>query len=78
MRESGLEPAKFEIDFTRIMFDFILLTCYFGNDFLPPIPSMSLSLEDSIWKLIDTYSMVVAEEGNYMCQPVTDKVFHWN
>ena len=78
MRKSGLEPAKFDIDFTRIMYDFILLTCYFGNDFLPPIPSMSLSLEDSIWKLIDTYSMVVAEEGNYMCQPVTDKVFHWN
>ena len=78
MKESDLEPTIFDIDNDRLINDFILLSCYFGNDFLPTIPTVSLSLEDSVWYLLHNYAQTLAEEGTYMCQSVTDTVFYWN
>lgn len=78
MRDSGVEPTIFTLDHSRIMNDFILLSCYFGNDFLPCIPAVSLSLESSIWFMIEKYGKTLAEEGSYMVQQVTNTVFHWN
>lgn len=53
MRETGIEPTIFDLDDSRLILDFIVLTCYFGNDFLPTIPSVSLSLDDSIPFVLD-------------------------
>jgi 5'-3' exonuclease len=55
-----------------------VLTCYFGNDFLPAIPATSLSLDDSIHFVLTHYANTLAEEGNYMVQKATDTVFYWN
>ena len=66
MRHKGIEPASLSIQPDRILWDFILLTCYFGNDFVPAIPMCSLSIEDSIWFLLQKYAITVAEEGSYM------------
>ena len=78
MRQKGMEPAKFTFDTSSLLRDFIVLTCYFGNDFVPAIPAFSLTLEDSIWTLLRAYATVLAEEGVYMIQSVTDQVFYWN
>lgn len=78
MRSEGLEPTIFELSDTNLIQDFILLTCYFGNDFIPAIPATSLSLEDSIHFVLTQYATILAEEGNYMIQSATDSVFYWN
>ena len=78
LKKKGVEPTIFNINENSLMNDFILLSCYFGNDFLPAIPAVSLSLQDSIYFIIDNYSKTLAEEGNYMVQHVTDNVFRWN
>ena len=78
MKEASLEPAKLALCAKHLLLDFILLTCYFGNDFVPAIPAVSLSLDDSIWWLLEKYAITLTEEGAYMVQSVTDTVFHWN
>ena len=78
MRKKGLEPTIFELSDTHLIRDFILLTCYFGNDFLPAIPATSLSLDDSIYFVLTHYATTLSEEGNYMIQSATDSVFYWN
>jgi 5'-3' exonuclease len=78
MRYQGTEPTAFTIETKRLIHDFLLLSCYFGNDFLPAIPATSLSLDDSIQFVLSRYCQVLAEEGNYMVQSVTDSVFYWN
>ena len=78
MRQQGTEPTSLNIEKDMILQDFILLSCYFGNDFVPAIPMCSLSIEDSIWFLLESYAITLAEEGTYMVQSVTDSIFHWN
>lgn len=74
----GVEPAAFELDDNSLIQDFILLSCYFGNDFLPEIPAFSLGMSDSVWVLIDNYSKTLAEEGCYMVKRVTETVYEWS
>lgn len=78
IKSQGIEPSVFTLEPQRLIYDFLLLSCYFGNDFLPAIPATSLSLNDSIQFVVSNYSQVLAEEGNYMVQSVTDSVFYWN
>ena len=74
----GVEPAAFELEDSSLIQDFILLSCYFGNDFLPEIPAFSLSMSDSVWVLINNYAKTLAEEGCYMVKRVTSSVYEWS
>eukprot|EP01124_Arcella_intermedia_P007102 TRINITY_DN14308_c0_g3_i3.p1 TRINITY_DN14308_c0_g3~~TRINITY_DN14308_c0_g3_i3.p1 ORF type:complete len:1029 (+),score=289.96 TRINITY_DN14308_c0_g3_i3:12-3098(+) len=63
--KKSLTSPPFSYDLERIIDDFILITFFLGNDFLPAIPGITI-LDGGLEVLLDLYKRQLPTYGNYL------------
>ncbi|KAI8904042.1 phosphodiesterase/alkaline phosphatase D [Gorgonomyces haynaldii] len=59
------ESLDFEYDFERIVDDFILMSFFVGNDFLPHLPGLDI-VDGALAKMFDIYKELLPSFGGYI------------
>ncbi|OLL23698.1 5'-3' exoribonuclease 1 [Neolecta irregularis DAH-3] len=63
--ESLRESLEFDYDLERIIDDFILLTFFIGNDFLPHLPNLHIN-KGALVLMYNAYKIILPKSGGYI------------